>query len=109
MLTTKLVALSADGTSDLAACGAFIRADGRVATIDTVTSCQQGISGQSSPALPTGSRRYLCAPGTRQGGQDEWSTRANQALRFDTQVAAEEVAAGLGTNSSAKEYLAVKL
>jgi hypothetical protein len=42
-------------------------------------------------------------------GQDEWSTRVNQALRFDSNVAVEHVAASLASNSAAKEYLAVKL
>jgi|GEM_PF-3936396 len=59
--------------------------------------------------LADGSHRYLCAPESRRGGQDEWSTRANQALRFDSKVAAEKVAAGLSSNSAAKEYLAFKL
>ena len=59
--------------------------------------------------LADGSHRYLCAPGTRRGGQDEWSTRVNQALRFDSKIAAEKVASGLASNSAAKEYLAVKL
>jgi hypothetical protein len=34
--------------------------------------------------------------------------RANQALRFDSKIAAEKVAAGLSSNSAAKEYLAVR-
>jgi len=70
---------------------------------------ERGLDTQTVARLADGSHRYLCAPESRRGGQDEWSTRANQALRFDSKVAAEKVAAGLSSNSAAKEYLAFKL
>ena len=59
--------------------------------------------------LADGSHRYLCAPGARRGGQDRWTPRANQALRFASKDDAEEAAAGFESNAAAKEYLAVQL
>jgi hypothetical protein len=39
----------------------------------------------------------------------EWSPRINQALPFPNKAAAEKVAAGFAVNSTAKEYLAVRV
>jgi len=59
--------------------------------------------------LADGSLRYLCPPGTRRGGQDEWSTRANQALTFRDRDDAEKAASAFEVNAAAKEYLAMRL
>lgn len=59
--------------------------------------------------LADGSLRYLCAPGTRRGGQDEWSPRPNQALVFASQADAQEAARRFELNAAAKEYLTVRL
>jgi hypothetical protein len=59
--------------------------------------------------LADGSHRYLCAPGTRRGGQDEWSPHRNQALRFASEALAESMAARFEPNAAAMEYLAVRL
>jgi len=59
--------------------------------------------------LADGSRQYLCAPGSRRGGHDEWSPRATQALRFPAEAEAERSAAGFRTNDTAKEYVAIRL
>ena len=59
--------------------------------------------------LADGSLRYLCPPGTRRGGQDEWSARANQALTFPNKADAEKAASAFEVNAAAKEYLAVRL
>jgi hypothetical protein len=55
--------------------------------------------------LADGSLRYLCPSGTRRGGQDDWSPRVNQTLRFPSKADAEEVAKGFALNGAAKEYL----
>jgi hypothetical protein len=57
--------------------------------------------------LADGSLRYLCAPGTRRGGQDEWSPRIEQARTFLSEADAEQVAGGCTPNAAAKEYLAI--
>ena len=57
--------------------------------------------------LADGSLRYLCAPGTRRGGQDEWSPRVKQARTFPSEAEAEKVAGGFTPNAAAKEYVAI--
>ena len=59
--------------------------------------------------LANGSRLYWCAPESRRGGQDRWSPRRTQALRFATKADAERAAAEFGVNAAAKEYLVVAL
>lgn len=59
--------------------------------------------------LADGSLRYLCPHGTRRGGQDEWSPRANQALTFPNKASAEKAANAFEPNAAAKEYPAVRL
>lgn len=59
--------------------------------------------------LADGTVRYLCPPGSRRSGQDDWSPRVNQARRFGSRGDAEEIVATLETNSAAKEYLAIRL
>jgi hypothetical protein len=59
--------------------------------------------------MADGSLRYLCAPGTRQGGQDDWSPRMRPARTFPSQADAGKVAGGFTPNAAAKEYLAIPL
>ena len=59
--------------------------------------------------LSDGSGLYFSPPGSRVGGQDEWSPRVNQAVRFDSKAEAEQVAARFDVNGVVKEYLVVKL
>jgi hypothetical protein len=59
--------------------------------------------------LADGSHLYLCAAGTRRGGQGNWSTRVNQALRFAAKAEADNVVAGFELNAAAKEYVVVRL
>jgi hypothetical protein len=59
--------------------------------------------------LADGSRRLLCAPESRTGGQDQWSPRLTQARSFSSQAEAEKSAAAFMTNDTAKEYLAIRL
>lgn len=59
--------------------------------------------------LADGSLRYLCAPEKRQGGQDDWSPRINQARTFPSQADAGKVAGGFTPSAAAKEYLAIPL
>ena len=59
--------------------------------------------------LANGSRLYWCAPESRRGGQDRWSPRRTQALRFATKAHAERAAAEFDVNAVAKAYLVVAL
>ena len=59
--------------------------------------------------LANGSRLYWCAPGSPRRGQDQWSPRRTQALRFATKADAERAAAEFAVNAHAKEYLVVAL
>jgi len=59
--------------------------------------------------LADGSYRYLCAPGSRRGGQDEWSPRRDQALSFASETEAATLAGSFEPNALAKEYLTVRL
>jgi len=59
--------------------------------------------------LSDGSLRYLCPSDTRRGGQDDWSPRADQAVRFVSESDAQEVAATFDLSTSAKEYLVVRV
>ena len=59
--------------------------------------------------LADGRKLYWCAPGSRRGGQDEWSPRVSQALRFATQKDAERVIAEFDKTSAVKEYLVVRI
>jgi hypothetical protein len=59
--------------------------------------------------LADGRHLYWCAPGSRQGGQDQWSPRASQALRYAMRADAERVIAGFDQPSAVKEYLVVRV
>ncbi len=59
--------------------------------------------------LADGTLQYVCDPGSRTGGQDEWSPRPTQALRFPSHAEAESRAANFSTDGAAKEYTAVIL
>ena len=41
--------------------------------------------------LADGRNAYWCAPGSRRGGQDQWSPRESQALCYSTRAEAEQV------------------
>jgi hypothetical protein len=86
---------------------ADVRASGRgLGYGEPVASAQQWVA---AVRLADGSLRYLCPSGTRRGGQDDWSPRANQALRFPSKADAEKVADGFEVNATPKEYLALRL
>jgi hypothetical protein len=53
-------------------------------------------------------RMFWCAPGGRRGGQDRWSPRETQALRFAAKGDAERAVAQFETNAAAKEYVVVE-
>jgi hypothetical protein len=59
--------------------------------------------------LADGRKLYWCAPGSRQGGQDQWGPRVSQALRFATQDDAERVIADFDKTAAVKECLAVRI
>ncbi|MDT4939403.1 MAG: hypothetical protein QOG80_3074 [Pseudonocardiales bacterium] len=54
--------------------------------------------------LADGRRVYWCPAGSRRGGQDQWSPRASQALRYPTREQAEEVVATFGGPASVTGY-----
>lgn len=57
-----------------------------------------------SVRLNDGQRLYYSPASGRQGGQPDWTPRANQAQVFDTEAEAVGVAARFETNASAQEY-----
>lgn len=59
--------------------------------------------------LANGSRLYWRAPESRRAGQDQWSPRRTQGLRFATKADAERAAAEFDVNAQAKEYLVLAL
>lgn len=59
--------------------------------------------------LADGRKLYWCAPGSRRGGQDQWSPRVSQALRFDALEDAERIIAGFGETAAAWEYVVVRI
>lgn len=54
--------------------------------------------------LRDGSRTYWSAPASRVGGQDQWSPRLSQALRYATRDEAEGVVSGFDHSSAIRAY-----
>ena len=58
--------------------------------------------------LADGRRLYWCPPGSRRGGQDQWSPRVSQAIRFAAREDAERVIAEFDKTAAVSEYLVVR-
>lgn len=54
--------------------------------------------------LADGTNTYWCAPGSRRGGQDQWSPRESQALRYPTRAQAEQVIATFDSSRAVSRY-----
>ena len=58
--------------------------------------------------MNNGGTLYYCLPTGRQA-QEQWSNRENQALRFESQEAADALRRTFSTNAVALEYLVLPL
>ena len=54
--------------------------------------------------LADGKNAFWCAPRSRRGGQDQWSPRESQALRYSTRAEAEKVVAMFGSLPAVSRY-----
>jgi hypothetical protein len=73
---------------------------------DPVSAREQGVV---AARIAAGRRLYCSASGSRQRGQDQWSPRASQALRYATRADAERVIAGFDQPPAVKEYLVAQV
>lgn len=76
----------------------------QLAGVVTVSRVGSKSSWVVTAVLRDGSRTYWSAPASRVGGQDQWSPRLSQALRYPTRTEAEGVVSGFDRSAAVSAY-----